>query len=73
MSAAADDPVHAAARVSVVASIGYTAFLAGPPMIGLLTDHVGILHALSLAAGLLAIGMLAAGACRPLNRPGAGP
>jgi MFS family permease len=60
MSAAADDPVHAAARVSVVASIGYTAFLAGPPLIGLLTDHVGILRALSVAAGLLAIGVLVA-------------
>ena len=31
MSAAADDPVQAAARVGVVAAIGYTAFLAGPP------------------------------------------
>ena len=36
MSAAADDPARAAARVSVVSSIGYTAFLAGPPLIGLL-------------------------------------
>ena len=35
MSAAADDPVHAAARVSVVSTIGYTAFLAGPPLLGL--------------------------------------
>jgi hypothetical protein len=34
MSAAADDPRHAAGRVSVVASIGYVAFLAGPPLIG---------------------------------------
>ena len=31
MSAAADDPAMAAARVSVAASIAYTAFLAGPP------------------------------------------
>ena len=30
MSAAADDPERAAVRVSVVSSIGYTAFLAGP-------------------------------------------
>lgn len=41
MSAASDDPSRAAARVSVVSSIGYTAFLAGPPLLGLLAEHVG--------------------------------
>lgn len=66
MSAAADDPLHAAGRVSVVASIGYTAFLAGPPVIGQLTEHVGILHSLTLAAGLMAIGCTIAGSTRPL-------
>lgn len=35
MSAAAADPLKAAARLSVVCSIGYIAFLAGPPLIGL--------------------------------------
>jgi predicted MFS family arabinose efflux permease len=66
MSAAADDPRYAAARVSVVASVGYTAFLAGPPLIGFLGDHVGVLHSISVAAALLAVGFLLAGACRPL-------
>ncbi len=47
MSAAADDPRLAAARVSVVASIAYTAFLAGPPLIGFLGDEVGVLRALT--------------------------
>ena len=56
MSAAADDPRHAAGRVSVVASIGYVAFLAGPPLIGLLGDHVGVLRSLTIAAGLMARG-----------------
>lgn len=69
MSAAADDPRHAAGRVSVVASIGYVAFLAGPPVIGLLGDHVGVLRSLTVAAGLLALGLLAAGATRPLLEP----
>ena len=46
MSAAADDPVKAAARVSVVSTIGYGAFLCGPPLLGLLAEHVGILHSL---------------------------
>jgi hypothetical protein len=34
MSAAADDPARAHARLSVVATIGHTAFLAGPPLLG---------------------------------------
>ena len=67
MSAAADDPKMSAARVSVVASIGYTAFLAGPPLIGFLGDHVGVLHALTVAAGLLALAAIIAGTTRPLD------
>jgi fucose permease len=46
MSAAADDERLANARVSVVAAIGYTAFLAGPPLVGFLGDRVGVLRAL---------------------------
>ncbi|WP_129669735.1 MFS transporter [Phytoactinopolyspora endophytica] len=55
MSAASDDPARAPARVSVVASIGYTAFLAGPPLLGWIGDHEGVLAALTVAvaAGLL--------------------
>ena len=53
MSAAADDPVHAAARVSVVSTIGYTAFLAGPPLLGFVGDQVGTLDALLVVAVLL--------------------
>ena len=61
-----DDPSHAAARVSVVASIGYAAFLAGPPLIGFLGDHVGVRHALTAVAVLLGVAALIADACRPL-------
>lgn len=61
MSAAADDPEHAAARVSVVASIGYTAFLAGPPLIGFLADRVGVLDALWVVPAVLALAVLLAG------------
>ncbi|MEP6814543.1 MAG: MFS transporter, partial [Marmoricola sp.] len=53
MSAAADDAVRAAARVSVVSTIGYTAFLAGPPLLGFVGDHVGTLRALLVVAVLL--------------------
>ncbi len=69
MSAAADDPARAAARVSVVASIGYVAFLAGPASIGLLGDHLGVLHALLAAAALLLLGLATSGACAPLVVP----
>ena len=67
MSAAADDPVRAAARVSVVSSIGYTAFLAGPPLIGLVAGTAGILRALFVVPGALALGLLTSGASRPLG------
>jgi MFS family permease len=55
MSAAADDPRTAAARVSAVATIGYVAFLVGPPAIGFLGDRFGILNGLLLVLVLAAI------------------
>ncbi len=67
MSAAADDPPRAAARVSVVASIAYCAFLGGPPLIGLLADRVTVVRALVSVAALLAVVVLLAGALRPLR------
>lgn len=72
MSAAADDPARAAGRVSVVSSIGYTAFLAGPPLIGLLAEHSGILVALFVVLAALVLGLLASGAARPLAPAPAG-
>ena len=66
ISAAADEPQHAAARVSVAASIAYVAFLAGPPLIGFVGDHVGVLRGLTVAAGLLAVSVLLSGATAPL-------
>jgi fucose permease len=65
MSAAADDPAHAAARVSVVSSIGYMAFLAGPPLIGFLADHVGVREALWVVLAVLAVAVGVAAAARP--------
>ncbi len=46
MSAAADDPKRAAARLSVVSTVGYGAFLAGPPLLGFVGNHVGTLDSL---------------------------
>lgn len=58
MSAAADDPHKAAARVSAVASIGYLAFLVGPPAIGFLGNQFGILNGLLLVLALVAMAAL---------------
>lgn len=68
MSAAADDPVRAASRVGVVSAIAYTAFLGGPPLIGLLAERVGILYALLVVLAALLAGLLAAGAARPVDQ-----
>lgn len=64
MSAGADDPARAAARVSVVSTIGYAAFLAGPPLLGFLGDHVGTRHALLAIAGFCVLSLLSAPAVR---------
>ncbi len=64
MSAAADDPVRAASRVAVVASIGYTAFLAGPPLIGVVAQANGILRALLLVVVALVVAFVLAGSTR---------
>ncbi|HET6172460.1 MAG TPA: MFS transporter [Gaiellales bacterium] len=65
MSAAADDRQRAAGRLSVVTSIGYMAFLAGPPFVGLLGNHVGTLDSLLAVAGLASIGVLVSGVLAP--------
>ena len=66
MSAAADDEDGAAARVSVVSSIGYTAFLGGPPLVGLLADQVEVRRAILVALAAAVVGLSVASAARPL-------
>ena len=61
MSAAAESGPDPAARVSVVASIGYFANLAGPPVIGVLAESVGLLNALWIIAALFVAAFAAAG------------
>ncbi|WP_020145949.1 MFS transporter [Terracoccus sp. 273MFTsu3.1] len=68
MSAAADDPRRAAARMSVVSTIGYTAFLAGPPLLGFLGDHVGVLHSLLVVGAMAVVALLALPAVREPDR-----
>jgi len=68
MSAASDDPLRAAARVSVVSTIGYSAFLAGPPLLGLLAQHVGYRHALLAIAVPIVVGLLVVKAAAPAQQ-----
>jgi MFS family permease len=65
MSAAADDPARAPARVAVVSTIGDSAFVAGPPLLGLLAEHVGYRHALLAVAVPVMVGLLLSGATAP--------
>ena len=66
MSAAADDPARAPARVSVVSTIGYLAFLARPPALGFLGEHHGVLRALLVVSALLLVAFAALPSVRPL-------
>ena len=65
MSAAAESGPNPAARVSVVASIGYFANLAGPPAVGFLAQETSLLTALWLVGLLFLVAAAAAGALRP--------
>jgi MFS family permease len=58
ISASADDPSRAAARMSVVATIGYTAFIAGPPALGFLGDHFTVLRSLMAVTAVVVLAML---------------
>src|SRR6476646_4518130 len=64
MSAAADVPRNAAARVSAVATIGYLAFLVGPPLVGFVGEHVGLLNALLMVLALVALAGIVSPAAR---------
>lgn len=66
MSAAADDPEKAAARVSAAATIGYIAFLGGPPILGMISEQIGLLNTLFILVALVAASGFASGAARPL-------
>jgi fucose permease len=66
LGSAADDPRYAAPRVGTASSIGYLAFLAGPPAVGFLGDHIGVLHSLSIAGVLLAAALILCRATAPL-------
>ncbi|MFI8525960.1 MFS transporter [Promicromonospora sukumoe] len=55
LSAAGDDPLNAARRVSAVATAGYTAFLVGPPLLGFIGEHFTLRLAILLVMVLVAV------------------
>lgn len=65
MSAAADNPEGSAARVSAVATVAYSAFLIGPPLIGAIGEVTGLLTALWVVVALIAVSFIAAPAAKP--------
>ena len=65
ISAAADDPRNAPARVAVVATVATVSGLLGPTIIGLLGEHFGLPQAFVVVAVLALAAVLVAGAARP--------
>jgi len=65
MSAAADDARGSAARVSAVATLAYSAFLIGPPLIGGIGESVGLLTALWAVVVLILLSFFASPAASP--------
>ena len=54
-------------------TIGYTAFLAGPPLLGFLGDEVGVLHSLLVVGGLAIVALFAVPAVREPRPTSSGP
>lgn len=49
----------------MVSTVGYTAFLAGPPLLGFMGDHYGVLRALLLVGAVSVLALLVVPAARP--------
>lgn len=60
LSAAGDSGPNSAARVSLVAMIGYVAFLVGPPSLGFLGDHYGLRVAMIVVLAFTAVAIILA-------------
>ena len=74
MSAGADEPAFAAPRVGVISTIGYCAFLGGPPLIGFLAERSTVAHALVAVIAVMLVAWAIAGVVRPPRaRGGSGP
>ncbi|MGW7423939.1 MFS transporter [Streptomyces sp. NPDC054813] len=68
LSAAGDSGADSAARVALAATVGYVAFLVGPPSLGYLGEHFGLRHALILVLALVVAAVFATPAARSPQR-----
>ena len=64
LSAAGDSGPRSAARVSFVATLGYVAFLVGPPVLGFVGEHASLRAALIVPMALVAVAVVVAPALR---------
>jgi hypothetical protein len=67
IAAAAEDEHAAPARVSVVSTISYASFLAGPPLLGALAETTGYLLPLGLAPLVMITAFVLAALLHPLH------
>ncbi len=65
LSAAGQSGANSAARVSAAATIGYVAFLVGPPALGALGEHVGLRDAMLVVVALVVAASFLTPAARP--------
>lgn len=61
ISALSVDPVMTPARVSVLSTVNYGAALIGPPLLGLIADHIGYHRALAFVAVPVLLAIVLAG------------
>ena len=61
ISALSVDPVMTPARVSVLSTVNYGAALIGPPLLGLIADHIGYHRALAFVALPILLAIVLAG------------
>jgi MFS family permease len=60
ISAAGDSGPDATARVSLAASLGFLAFLVGPPVLGFIGEHVGLRAALVVPLAMMSVVLVVA-------------
>ncbi len=60
--------------MSAAATIGYVAFLCGPPILGFISDHIGLLNTLFILVALVLASGFASSAAKPIagSKVGAG-
>ncbi|NRG31499.1 MFS transporter [Niallia circulans] len=67
LSAAGDDPNGAVSRVGIVSVAGYTAFLVGPPILGMIGEKTGLLNAMIIVLFIIIIAGLVSHAAKKPN------